>query len=105
MCAKFEGNAITCLCFIAVFFKCANGRKKGRKNPKENEQLFEGLYLRNSWHDLLQIWYVFSPDMPALAQQLLVLFDKENTELRTRVKLCYVLCVNILTLCLFSWAA
>jgi len=44
--------------------------KEGREKKKENEQLFEGLYFRNGWRNLLQIWYVFSPDMPAPAQQI-----------------------------------
>ena len=62
--AKFEGNPITRLRFTAVFCKYAKRRTKN----KENEQLFKGLYFRNSWRDLLQIWYAFSPDMPAPAQ-------------------------------------
>ena len=33
MCAKFEGNPITCLSFMAVFCKCA--KRKGRKKTKK----------------------------------------------------------------------
>ena len=61
MCAKFNRNLITHLHFLAVFCKYAKGRRKIR----ENEWLFEGSYLRNGWQDLLQIQYVFSPNMPA----------------------------------------
>jgi len=63
MCAKFEGNLIRRLYFMAVFCKCANRRKKKEKKNKENEQLYEGLYLRNGY-------FVLSPDMPAPAQQI-----------------------------------
>jgi len=56
---------------ITPFCECAKRRKiRKTKTTEENEQLFEGSYLRNSWHDLLQIWYVFYPNMPALAQQI-----------------------------------
>jgi len=42
--------------------------EKKKKKNEENEWLYEGLYFRNGWCDLLQIWYVFSPNMPAPAQ-------------------------------------
>ena len=63
--AKFEGNLIMHLHFMAVFCKRA---KKEEKKPKKI--LFEGLYFKNGWHDLLQIWYVFSPNLSAPAQQI-----------------------------------
>jgi len=60
--AKFEGNPITCLRFMAFFASV-------RKEEKERKlATFEGLYFRDGWHDLLQIWYVSSPDMLAPAQ-------------------------------------
>ena len=40
MCAKFEGNLIMCLHFMAVF---ASMQKEEKKN--KNKQLFEGLYI------------------------------------------------------------
>ena len=33
MCAKFQGDQITCLCFIAIFAKCAK-RQMGKKTIK-----------------------------------------------------------------------
>ena len=62
MCAEFEGNPITRLHFMAVFCKCAK-----RKKIKENDQIFEGLYFRIGWHDLLQMWFV-SPNKPVPVQ-------------------------------------
>jgi len=61
------------------------------------KQLFEGLYFRNGWRDLLQIWYMFSPDMPAPALANLVLLGLEMMKLQMAVKSYFVLCVNILT--------
>jgi len=57
--------------FIAVFYKYVKKEaKEGKKKNEENERLFEGLYFRNGWHDLFQIWYVFSSHMPVSAQQI-----------------------------------
>ena len=41
---------------------------QGKNN--ENWRLFEGSYLGNGWPDLLQIWYIVYPDVPAPAQQI-----------------------------------
>jgi len=51
--------------FVTVF----SGVQKEDKN-EENKQLLEGLYFKNGWRDLLQTWYVLSPDMPAPVQQI-----------------------------------
>jgi len=83
-------------------------KKKKTQKTKENERLFEGLYFRNGWRDLLQIWYVFSPDMPAPAQQIWSCLVKRQMRMQMRIKSYFVLHVNILTLCVyapFSWAA
>ena len=64
--AKFVGNSITCLQF---FVGVQREREREKKN-KENERLFEGLYFRNGWRNLLQIWYVFSPNKPAPAKRI-----------------------------------
>ena len=52
--------------------------KKEKKNNKKMTDFFEGLYLRNSWCDLLQIWYEFSPDMPAPVQQIWFCSDERS---------------------------
>ena len=44
--AKFEGNLITCLHFMAVFCKCAKRRKNKKNEKKKNQQFFECSYLR-----------------------------------------------------------
>ena len=62
MCAEFEGNPIMRLRVMAVFLQVCE------KKRKRNECLFEGLYFKNGWRDLLHIWYVYSPDMLAPAQ-------------------------------------
>ena len=48
--AKFERNLNKYLHFMAVFCKCVKRSKK-----EENEQLFEGSYFRNCWHDILPV--------------------------------------------------
>jgi len=51
-----------CICVLfydSFFYKCAK---------EKNDNLFEDLYFRNGWCDLLQIWYVFFPNTPAPAQ-------------------------------------
>ena len=65
--AKFQ----LCICFSRQFF--ANVQKKEEKEKEENEEnewFFEGSYFSNDWRDLLQIWYVVSPDMPVHVQQI-----------------------------------
>jgi len=62
MCSKFEDNMIVQLCFVAIFYKYEKGKEKTKKMSN-----FLCLYIRNGWRKLLQIWYVLSPDMPALA--------------------------------------
>ena len=52
--------------FLQVYKK--KMKKKKKEQNEENEQLFEDLYFRNDWHNLLQIWYVFSPNMMAPTQ-------------------------------------
>ena len=64
MCAKFESNPIT---YVFTFY--SSFLQVCEKN-KQSEQLFKGSYFRNAWPDLLLIWYVFSPNMPASAQQI-----------------------------------
>ena len=59
MCVKFEGNPISCLHLMVVFYKCVK---------IEISDFFEGLYFKNGWQNLLQICYVFSPDMLAPAK-------------------------------------
>ena len=67
--AKFEGNQIKCLMvFVSI-------RKEEKLESEENEQPFEGSYLRCN---LLQIWYVFYPSTCTVN---LVLFAPEITEL------------------------
>ena len=44
--AKFEGNPVTRLRFMAVFLQVCEKKKKKKefKKNEENERLFEGLY-------------------------------------------------------------
>ena len=93
MCAKFEGNLITRVCFMAVFCKCAKRRERKRKN-QENEQLFE-TYISGMAD--AQIWYMFFPNMPAPAQQIWSCLVKKPRRYE-HVKLCFALHVSILTL-------
>ena len=84
------------VCILWQFFcKCA---KKINQKNEENEQLFEGSYLRNGWCDLLQIWYAFSPDMLAPAQQIWSFFMQEITELQRCINHFKKIYVDILTL-------
>ena len=97
MCAKFEGNLITRLHFIAVFCKCAKRKRKKGKEEKKNEKkerFFEGLYFRNGWRNLFQAY------MPAPTQRIWSCLVKRPRSYERRV--------NILTLCVhapFSWVA
>jgi len=57
---------------LQFFASVRKEEKEGeKKTTKKMNDFFEGLYFRNGWCDLLQIWYVFSPDMLAPAQRIL----------------------------------
>ena len=58
-----------CVCILWQFF--ASVRKEEEKEKKMSN--FLKAYISG---DLLQIWYVFSPDMPAPAQQIWSCFVK-----------------------------
>ena len=57
LCATFQGDRSTCLCFIAIF---ASVRKHEEEKTKKKNRDFGSLYLGNGWHDFLQILYVDS---------------------------------------------
>ena len=52
LCAKFQGNRVLSLHFMAVLQVCERQRKKERKKErkkkKETKQIFEVSYLRNA---------------------------------------------------------
>ena len=56
-CTKFQGNRIMHLCFITTFTPLRKEEKKEKKNEK-TQPTFEGSYLRNAWHDLVENWNV-----------------------------------------------
>ena len=60
------------VCILWQFFASVWKEEKEKRILKneENERLFEGLYFKNGWRNLLQMWCVFSPDMPALSQRI-----------------------------------
>ena len=58
LCAKFQGDRSTRLCFIAIF---ASVRKHKEKKMKKKNRNFGSSYLGNGLSDFLQIWNVDSP--------------------------------------------
>jgi len=54
MCTKFQGNQIIRFHFMVTFIP----RRKEEKKNEETKPVFESLYLRNAWHDLVKIWNV-----------------------------------------------
>ena len=94
--AKFEGNPITCLHFMAVFCKCAKRRerKKRRKWATFWRLIFQDQLARFT-SDLVSVlsWYAGTCTVN------LVLFGQETMELQMCVKSYFLLRVNILTLC------
>ena len=65
-CAKFQLNWSTHSYFMVGFAKCAKRRRILRKKMKKLEQNFGHSYLENVWNNSRRIWYVDSPNWPAL---------------------------------------
>ena len=51
MCTKFQGNQIIHFRFMVTFIP----RQKEEKKTEETKPVFESLYLRNAWRDLVEI--------------------------------------------------
>jgi len=69
MCTKFQGNQTIHFRFMVTFIW---RQKEGKKNKKKNEEtkpVFESLYLRNAWRDLVEIWNARYWQWRASAQQ------------------------------------
>ena len=80
--AKFEGNLITCLHFIAVFLQMC---KKNKKTKKMSD--FLKAYISGTTG---AIYFMCSPDIPASAQQIwscIYRRDHRSTNMR-KIVLC-----------------
>ena len=63
-CAKCQPDPSTNSCFMADF--CEVCEMKMKKKAKKFKRYVVRSYLGNGWSELLQIWYVDSPNWPAL---------------------------------------
>ena len=82
-------------------FSVLASMEREKKRIKQMKKMSN--YWRLSWFTEV----VFS-DIPAPAQRIWSFFRQKITKLQIDIKLCFVLCVNVLTLCmhtLFFWAA
>ena len=75
LCAKFQGNRILRLRFIAVL--SVRQEKEEEKKPEETEPIFEVAYLGNARSDFTQIWNVECCRWRACPQQKSACFIKE----------------------------
>jgi len=71
-CTKFQGNWIIHLCFATTFIPWW---KEEEKN-EETKPIFEGLYLGNTWCNLVKIWNVRWWHWPAFLLQKSFCFVK-----------------------------
>ena len=85
MCAKFEGNLIRHLHFMAVFSNVKLGREEGKRRKFVT---FKGSYLSNGWPDF---WYVLSPDIltPAYSKFDLVQARHHGVTNSCKITLCF----------------
>ena len=63
MCTKFQPDRSMCSHFMAKNVDCAKRRRK-------NNDMISRSYFGIGWHDLLQIWYVDSPNLGASQRQI-----------------------------------
>ena len=87
LCVEFEGNLITCLCFMAVFCKCAKRREKKKKKEEMSNFLKAHISKMAGMIFLPQIWYALSPDMPSPAQKV----QARDNGAKTHVKLYFAI--------------
>ena len=55
---------------IHVLWQILQSVRNEEEKTKKLKQTFVRSYLRNGWSDFLQIWYVDSPNRPALLYQI-----------------------------------
>ena len=104
LCAKFQGNRSTRLCFIAIFASVRKDEEE-KKNEEKKKRNVGCSYLGNGLSDFLQIWNVDSPSWRATLQQIWFQSDKLSPRYKS-VKMTFSFFLSIYSRCgaPASWA-